>query len=255
MSGVRIEEITDDDDLLNNNQEPNKPSDNNNNKRKHSEPIIEEPDEPSKKKSKKSEKVNSKNKSLSKHNKKHSKNPFMSSMFGDFFGSENDFFSNPFGNFFSFEDSDDDDDDVNGNFFNMQFDDFNNENANGTYQCFSSSSSSTITYDKNGNPHIREKTSSSKSLNGNVEEKTNTLRDSDLGIEKINLERRIGAKSKKIEKVRVNGGAIESSESVKGMTQEEARKFEDDWEKATVKPKGLLKNKKSKNVKLIKDSK
>lgn len=255
MSGVRIEEITEEDEL--NNQEPIRSSEYTK-KRNHEEeeekeekesnhPIIEEPDddstnEPSKKKPKNKKKQSSSSSSSSKTlkaKKRGSKNTFMSSMFGDFFGFDDDLFGGfpDFGGFGDFPEFDDDDDDVSGN---------------GGYQCYSTSSSSTVTYDQDGVPHIKEKTSSLKSLNGKVEEKTNTLRDSDLGIEKINLERRIGGKSKKIEKVRKNGGAIESKESVKGMTSEEAAAFEEDWEKATNKPKGLLKNKKSsKKPKLI----
>lgn len=258
MSGVRIEEITEEDEL--NNQEPIRSSEYTK-KRNHEEekeekekesnhPIIEEPDddstnEPSKKKPKNKKKQSSSSSSSSKTlkaKKRGSKNTFMSSMFGDFFGFDDDLFGGfpdfgDFGSFGNFPEFDDDDDDVSGN---------------GGYQCYSTSSSSTVTYDQDGVPHIKEKTSSLKSLNGKVEEKTNTLRDSDLGIEKINLERRIGGKSKKIEKVRKNGGAIESKESVKGMTSEEAAAFEEDWEKATNKPKGLLKNKKSsKKPKLI----
>ena len=256
MSGVRIEEITEDDEL--NNQEPIRSSEYTK-KRKHEEeegsnrPIIEEPDdnstsEPSKKKSKSKKKHSSSSTSL-KSKKKGSKKGFMPSMFGGLFGSDNGFPGFPgFGDFDDFGYFDDFDD-----FPDFGGDEDDSDGGNGGYQCYTSSSSSTVTYDENGVPHIKEKTSSTKSLNGKVEEKTNTLRDSDLGIEKINLERRIGDKSKKIEKVRRNGGAIESKESVKGMTSEEAAAFENDWEKATSKSKGLLKNKKSKQQKLLKN--
>lgn len=246
MGGVKIEEITEEDEL--NNQEPIRPS----TKRKHDddekeyrEPIIEEPDEPIKKKPKKGGPTKKKQ-------KKSRSTDLMSSMFGGFLGG-NDFF---FGGSDPFFDDDDDDDSFgdSDDFFGMSgfggFDDDDN-GGGGNYQCFSSSTSSTITYDRNGTPHIREKTSTSKNLNGVVKEKINTLRDSDSGVEKINLERHIGGKSKKIEKVRVGGGAIESSESTKGMTQEEAANFEDDWEKVTSNPKGLIKSKKSKRPKLL----
>ena len=119
-----------------------------------------------------------------------------------------------------------------------------------------------MSYDKDGKPHIKETTTTTKNLNGVVEEKTRTLRDSDTGVEKINLKRRIGDKSKKVEKVRVGGGAIESSESTKGMTADEAATFDKDWKEATASTEKsggsshrLIKDKakKTKQSKLLKD--
>lgn len=99
--------------------------------------------------------------------------------------------------------------------FDFGFGDDDDLLGGGVSQSFSSST--VMTTGPDGKPRVRSRTSTARRVGSRVAEVRDTKRDSATGVERVRLTRKIGAKTRTVEKCRVNGGAVTTRESLRGI--------------------------------------
>jgi len=103
---------------------------------------------------------------------------------------------------------------------------FSNMGANGAY--FSSSMQSFRSAGDGQTVHYS-KTSSTKAGPSGLLEKQETERDSSTGLERISLHRQVGGRARTVTRERKHGSAEVCRESLRGISQDEASKFDQEW--------------------------